>query len=230
MKKESDRKRLDKIEFILAIIIAVVLIGTLFSQEVLRFPPTFISVLLILFVGIKIATIIRKKGTIFEDYVSLVIIMAFWIIYLTIKNNLNVAVLVVITLTLLYSVGLIPSIKNISRSRNTISFIVSYMGFIVAVIVLFAGAYFANSTSFVQQGYPVQLSFEDSLYFSTMTFTTVGYGDIAPTGINKLVSSVEAITAIALNIAFIGYILASKRFNPVESKPKEKPVFLLTKK
>ena len=44
-----------------------------------------------------------------------------------------------------------------------------------------------------------------------MTFTTVGYADLAPIGTNRLISSIEAIIGIALNIAFIGYLLASRR-------------------
>jgi len=44
-----------------------------------------------------------------------------------------------------------------------------------------------------------------------MTFTTVGFGDISPQGINKGLSAIQSILALSINIAFIGYILSSKR-------------------
>jgi hypothetical protein len=82
----------------------------------------------------------------------------------------------------------------------------------VAIIFLFAGTYSANSNLFVEFDKPANLDFIGSLYFSVVTFTTLGYGDISPLGINRLIVSIESIIGISLNIAFIGYILASKRF------------------
>jgi len=65
---------------------------------------------------------------------------------------------------------------------------------------------------------PIELSFENALYFSTITFTTVGYGDIEPIGINRVIAATEAIVGVALNIAFIGYVLSSRRFFIEKSK------------
>lgn len=46
----------------------------------------------------------------------------------------------------------------------------------------------------------------NSMYFSVITFSTLGYGDIAPTiGITKLITSIEALTGVF----FMGLILAS---------------------
>ena len=43
----------------------------------------------------------------------------------------------------------------------------------------------------------------DVLYFSTVTFTTVGYGDISPLGWVRVISSLEAIWGVVLVSAFV---------------------------
>jgi hypothetical protein len=202
------------IEFFLALAIASILIVSLIFEEFLgTLPSGTILILVILFVAIKLFHIIKEGGTVFEDYISLSIIILMGVLrYLTYSKEVHAAVVVVGSLILLYSVGLIPSVNRISKSKNTSSFIISYIIAIGAIIFLFAGFYSINSEAFLVVNEPTKLIFQDALYFSTMTFTTVGYGDIAPTGINKLISSIEAIMGIAINIAFIGYILASRRF------------------
>ncbi len=46
-------------------------------------------------------------------------------------------------------------------------------------------------------------SFESCLYFSAITFTTVGYGDFAPHGIFRLIAASEALTGIVLSGLFL---------------------------
>jgi len=202
------------IEFILAIIIAILLIASLIFQQSLRIPFQVVSTLLGAFIIIKVAHIIRKGGTIFEDYISLIIIAVFFILHFIIKSQLNNTILVVVILTLLYSVGIIPSVQKLARSKSITTFIISYFIFVIAIILLFAGTFTVNEKSFTFEGEPTSLSFADALYFSTITFTTIGYGDIAPIGMNRLVASLEAIFGLVMNIAFIGYVLSSRRFIP----------------
>jgi len=209
-----------EIEFVLAIIIAILLIVSLIFQQSLQIPFQVVSTLLGAFIIIKLAHIIRKGGTVFEDYISLVIIALFFVINFIIKSQLNNTILVVIILTLLYSVGIIPSVKKLARSKSITAFLISYFIFVIAIILLFAGTFTVNESNFTVEGELASLSFADALYFSTITFTTIGYGDIAPIGINRLLASLEAIFGLIMNIAFIGYVLSSRRFIPEKRERK----------
>ncbi len=47
-------------------------------------------------------------------------------------------------------------------------------------------------------------SWVDSLYFSTMTLTTVGYGDLSPTGdVSKLFTVVYVLTGMTILVAYL---------------------------
>lgn len=207
-------EKIKRAEFLLAIVIAIVLIGSLLSQEILKIPKYVIVVLILAFVLTKTYDIIKKKGTILEDYISLGIIILFGIIQFLIDNKQNPVMTTVIVFVLIYSVGLMPWINDILKSKKVTLFILSYGLFILMIIFLFSGAFFANSSEFKEGNQQKALTFEEAIYFSTMTFTTVGYGDIVPTGINRLIASLEAVIGVTLNIAFIGYILSSRRFTP----------------
>ena len=45
--------------------------------------------------------------------------------------------------------------------------------------------------------------FASSLYFSTMTLLSVGYGDMVPVGIGRWIASIEALIGYALPAAFV---------------------------
>lgn len=70
------------------------------------------------------------------------------------------------------------------------------------VILLFSCLYFLAGLSFSgeQLGFDAQLpllentmAFLNSIYFSVVTFTTLGYGDIAPQGLSRLFTAIEAL-------------------------------------
>jgi len=205
-------KELKRVEFLFSIIIAILLIGSLLSQKYFQIPYWIVTILLAGFIITKTIQILKKGGTIFEDYVSLAIILIFGILHFMVKSDLNPIVITVLIFVLIYSVGLIPWFDQMITSKKIITFIFSYAFFIIMIVFLFSGAFFANNLEFVGNGNNQPLTFAESLYFSTITFTTVGYGDITPIGTNRLIASIEAIIAIILNIAFIGYILSSRRF------------------
>ncbi|MFH1425457.1 MAG: potassium channel family protein [archaeon] len=199
-------------EFLLVVVIAVLLAGSLLSQQFLDLPYQIISFLIFAFIVLKVVDISKAKGTIFEDYFSLAVIIILGVVHFLLGERVNSIIIVVMVFVLVYSVGLVPWINDLLKSRRVSWFIGSYAFFAVMIVFLFAGIYFANNGDFFYLGVKTDLSFEDSLYFSAISFTTVGYGDIAPVGINRLVASIQAIFGMILNIVFIGYILASKRF------------------
>jgi hypothetical protein len=48
----------------------------------------------------------------------------------------------------------------------------------------------------------------DALYFSTVTQLTIGYGDIKPMGVSRLVSAVQGLIAVAFTILILGRIVS----------------------
>ena len=81
----------------------------------------------------------------------------------------------------------------------------------VLTIVLFATAYFAlNAVEYAKVSGSV-LEWTDYLYYSTITFTTVGYGDIVPkpTGTFRMLAAAEAFAGVFLTGLFI-FTLARK--------------------
>ena len=76
-----EKKSANRLEFILAIIIAIFLVGSLLSEKYFNVSPEVTSVLVLAFIAIKVHNILSKKGAVFEDYISLGLIIIFWIIH-----------------------------------------------------------------------------------------------------------------------------------------------------
>ena len=68
-------------------------------------------------------------------------------------------------------------------------------------IVAYAGTY-TQLTIYGPHG-PIRGDFLEALYFSTTTFTTLGYGDMRPVGIAKLVAGTEALVGLFMVSLFI---------------------------
>ncbi|HLD32274.1 MAG TPA: ion channel [Candidatus Peribacteraceae bacterium] len=86
--------------------------------------------------------------------------------------------------------------------------------------LLFAFGYFLFSTiGDVQHHGPVELvntkgvwtRFFDSLYFSVVTATTTGYGDIVPRGFSKILSSIQSITAVFISAVFVAKLVSHRQ-------------------
>ena len=76
-------------------------------------------------------------------------------------------------------------------------------------IVLFAYCYLDGQVCF--QGNCVLNNPHDALYFSVVTFTSLGYGDYHPMGRMRLFASVEVLTGIILTPALIAQLLVFAR-------------------
>ena len=73
------------------------------------------------------------------------------------------------------------------------------LGTFFSIIVLFASLYYFLNIDFNHGKEIIKLSFFDSLYFSVVTITTLGYGDISPArNLGKFLIGIEAISGILI--------------------------------
>lgn len=86
------------------------------------------------------------------------------------------------------------------------------------IIALFGSFYFmlsfTNTHSIIYNGAPVEQNIGglfDSVYFSFITATTLGYGDIAPQGFAKILAAIEAVLGLIMFGFLISKIVSSKQ-------------------
>ncbi|MBM7693593.1 potassium channel LctB [Peribacillus deserti] len=64
-----------------------------------------------------------------------------------------------------------------------------------------------NYTVLHEMGHPLQGNYfyklQTAFYFSSITFFSVGYGDLSPVGIGRLIASVQAFIGYTLPAAFV---------------------------
>ncbi|GEM65895.1 hypothetical protein SF1_38770 [Sphingobacterium faecium NBRC 15299] len=82
----------------------------------------------------------------------------------------------------------------------------------LATILIFAAFYFILDTYFEGNGISINPpSFTNCLYFSAVTFTTLGYGDVLPEGLSKFLAIIEVSTGMFLAAIFIGKISSERQ-------------------
>lgn len=93
----------------------------------------------------------------------------------------------------------------------------------IVMAIGFAVAYFALSV-FVPAHAPTQLAYDptflsmffDSLYYSVITATSTGYGDITPQGFSKLLASIQSIMALFVFAIFVTKLVSNKQERALE--------------
>ena len=82
-----------------------------------------------------------------------------------------------------------------------------------AIIIVLCAFFYSRSGLLLWHGQPAEQSFPQGLYFSTITFTTLGYGDLHPAadGYCRLVAMIEAIAGASLMALFV--VCLAKRFS-----------------
>ena len=82
-----------------------------------------------------------------------------------------------------------------------------------AMIIIFCAFIFSQPGSLVYRSNPTPPSFWQGLYFSTITFTTLGYGDLYPAadGFFRTVAMAEAVAGACLMALFV--VCLAKRFS-----------------
>lgn len=94
---------------------------------------------------------------------------------------------------------------NDNRIRNTI--IRGIAGYLIIVFIFGLLFYIFDSLSANITKTGQQLSFFDNLYFSLVTFSTIGYGEIIPTGTaGKIIIVIESCIGLAYTPFFGGYL------------------------
>lgn len=77
--------------------------------------------------------------------------------------------------------------------------------FSLAIIILFGFLFWLNTDLIALNSSSIKnFGLGDSFYFSTITFTTVGYGDLSPLGWLRILSSIEAF----LGVVNMGFLIA----------------------
>ena len=140
--------------------------------------------------------------------------IVFSILHILLKGDLNPLLITVFIAILLYATGLMLWVKTKLGSKKITHFLISYVTTIFMIIFLFAGAYLSNADEFLINGINNNLSLGESLYYSTVTITTVGYGDIIPLSrINRFLAASEAFLGMVINVALLGYVLSTGKLS-----------------
>ena len=92
------------------------------------------------------------------------------------------------------------------------------LGIWVSLAVIFATGYFVLAVFIPEHG-PTQLTedptvlvmFFDSLYYSIITATSTGYGDITPQGFSKALASAQSILALLIWAIFVTKLVSHKQ-------------------
>jgi voltage-gated potassium channel len=93
----------------------------------------------------------------------------------------------------------------------------AFLSFYSVLVVLFASAYriisqYTYESHFYVEGNPRALSFSESIYFSVVTISTVGYGDITPhSSLARVLASLEVICGFLLLLFGVSELLEYAR-------------------
>ena len=83
-----------------------------------------------------------------------------------------------------------------------------YFMFILVFALLYHSSYKLDPGSFSHQVTP--LRFHDFLYFSVVTITTLGYGEIVPkAGVTKLLTVIEVLGSVLFLLIYLAYIMSN---------------------
>lgn len=107
---------------------------------------------------------------------------------------------VIYVLILVFSEALVFLRRAPSRRDAALSFAILGI-YLVALVTSFAGIYY--QFGIVHEGELVRGQWLESIYFSVVTWTTLGYGDFQPSPPIRLVAAIEAL----LGYIFMGLLL-----------------------
>jgi hypothetical protein len=134
--------------------------------------------------------------------------------------NLGVGTLVITTTVLIHTIGLISLSSAIVRVIEWSRLERHVLGQTIALLTAVLGLFFIHTIEVwlwaaLYLFLDIVPTLEDALYFSTVTFSTLGYGDITPPPGWRLLCSLEAINGFLLIGWSVAYLVAaSTRHGP----------------
>lgn len=81
----------------------------------------------------------------------------------------------------------------------------------IGLVLLFGSMYFWLLNQYGHGTNTKDLSWPDSLYFCVITFSSLGYGDISPSGFGKIVAAIEVMSGLILVAVFVGKIASERQ-------------------
>ena len=96
--------------------------------------------------------------------------------------------------------GFVKDSKNAGEKLRSIGYLSAYA---IVLIFWFSGIYYSHGGVGVTKG-----DWGSSIYFSIVTWTTLGYGDIQPTGALRFVAAIEALTGYLYMALLTGSIIS----------------------
>ncbi|MFA4953614.1 MAG: ion channel [Candidatus Pacearchaeota archaeon] len=132
---------------------------------------------------------------------------------------LNILIVIYFVAIIIYVAR--KSYDNLMNPKNFYKLIGSYILLILVIILIFSTLY--NFVELSKLGYikygecngnfdPSMISSDPQIsreffYFTTMTFFTVGYGDICPMGFERIISIIAAFTGHIVSVIFVALII-----------------------
>jgi hypothetical protein len=115
-------------------------------------------------------------------------------------NTITTAIVILVHYEVLLKLSIyLPSMQFGHRFRVAFGLIGALLAHIIEVWV-FGIVYYLMllDGSFGTIKYSNEITFMDNIYFSFVTYTSLGYGDIIPDGLIRFTAGLEALTGLAL--------------------------------
>ena len=110
--------------------------------------------------------------------------------------------------------GLTPFIGFLTRDVGAVRMIVGLFGQVILLVLLFAGLYRGFGLRTAAAELAPLLEWDIALYFSLVTWTTLGYGDLQPVRELQLLAALEAFlgyTYLGLIVGLVANRLSGRR-------------------
>ena len=155
-------------------------------------------------------------------YLSLAFILEEFIDNLSLRILITLIHIIIVTIFIIILIYIIRhSLKQLMNSKSTGVLIVTYIIFLLSIILVLSTV--LNILELAKLGYITHGQCTDSFkpamvnsdplrshsffYFTAMTFFTVGYGDICPMGLIKILSIIIALVGHVLSVIVVVLII-----------------------